>query len=117
MRGGHTLARHVGKTEKWLRDRLAQGLVPDAASSFVSYDEAVAAVDAAIEAARDKIGEWLKQDADPRVILLHPVNPPVGRLLSRDSGEVIAAPRVCVVLERAADTEHGFFVRTAYPKR
>jgi hypothetical protein len=95
--GGHTLARHVGKTDKWLRDRLAQGPVPHAVSSFVSYEEAVTAVDAVIAASTAAIDDWLLQDTDPRLILLYRVNPPVGRLLQRHTADVIAAPRVCVV--------------------
>jgi Bacterial CdiA-CT RNAse A domain len=59
--GGHTLAKHVGKTEDFLRTRLATEPHIDAASTFYNREIAEEWLSAVLHDNQSKIVTWLSR--------------------------------------------------------
>src|SRR3982750_1152674 len=57
-RGGHTLGRHVGRTDEQLRERLQHERNISAASTYTDRETAERAVTAAIESSQGKLQRW-----------------------------------------------------------
>lgn len=114
-RGGHTLARHVGRSVEELRQRLAREAGISAASSFTDRRAAERAVARALARHGERIAGW-SQRGPRRPNLALDVDAPGGETLGITlvRGAATAQPcrRARVVLR--ADGE-GFFVLTAYP--
>lgn len=113
--GGHTLARHVGLTDRQLAERLRREPSIGAASTFVDRQSAERAVAATLERHRARIERWLagRSGADLALELRDAAAGPLGRVLLRGAREPVAATGARVVLRRRG--EGGFFVLTAYP--
>jgi hypothetical protein len=117
--GGHTIARHVGKTEQELRRRLASNPRMDAASSFVDLAQATQAVDAALLAHASAIARWLARNG-PRALnstltLRWDQGRPLGQVLLRATGRVQTSSRMRLVLRLASLSNKGYIVVTAFP--
>lgn len=112
--GGHTLARHVGRSDADLARRLRREPNLAAASTFLDRASAERAVAAALAAERGRVEAWagrggrstiaLRWRGDGRV---------VGRVLERGAAAPVPAEGARVVLRRQGD---GWFVLTAYPE-
>ncbi len=116
-RGGHTLARHVGKTDAELRDRLRREQI-SSASTYTDRAAAEHAVGAALAAGGRALDAWQNRTGRRPNLVLHyrsPNHEPIGRSLSRSREAAEPAARALVVLrwdERAGD----FYVLTSYPE-
>ena len=113
--GGHTLARHVGRSDAELAERLALESSLAAASSFEDRATAERTVGAALAAERDRVDAWLRRErGETLAISSRGGTAPVGRLLERGAttSEPVTGARV-VLRRRGA----GYFVLTAYPER
>ena len=86
--GGHTIARHVGRTEAQLRARLAQQANIPAASTFKTLQEAERAVAAALRANKEAIKIWAKT-----------ANPGQTKAFAYDAGRIIGK-EWCAALDR-----------------
>ena len=117
--GGHTIERHVGKSEDELRQRLVDEALRYA-SSFVDLSEAEAAVNAALDANSAEIAGWVASFPEPgrlrKLVLHHEAPGPVGRLVAADNERVDSASRVRVVLWRTSIRDNGYIVLTAFPE-
>lgn len=111
--GGHTLDRHVGRSDAELLRRLAEERGISAASSFTDRATAERVVAATLERERGRIDRWLERGGgnlaldyrgDPGEI--------VGRTLLRGDREPRATGEARVVLRRR---DGSYFVLTAYP--
>ena len=114
--GGHTIARHVGKPEQWLLDRLAKQPKIPAASSFTDLEKARLGIRAALASHRARINNWAAStgrnkrrawDYDGQYI--------IGQVIERGAapGEISRSSDLKVVLQ--ADGEGGCTLLTAYP--
>ena len=116
-RGGHTLARHVGKTDADLRDRLRREQI-SSASTYTDRAAAERAVGTALAAGGRTLEAWQSRTGRRPNLVLHyrsPNHEPIGRSLSRSQQAAVPADRALVVLrwdERAGD----FYVLTSYPE-
>ena len=116
-RGGHTLARHVGRTDAELRDRLRREQI-SSASTYTDRTAAEHAVGAALAAGGGTLEAWENRSGRRPNLVLHyrsPNHEPIGRSLSRSRQSAVAADRALIVLrwdERAGD----FYVLTSYPE-
>jgi hypothetical protein len=116
-KGGHTLARHVGKTDAELSDRLRREQI-SSASTYTDRAAAERAVGAALAAGGRTLEAWQNRTGRRPNLVLHyrsPNHEPIGRSLSRSQQDSVPAARALVVLrwdERAGD----FFVLTSYPE-
>ena len=118
QRGGHTLARHVGRTDLELRDRLRREPHISAASSYVDRAAAELMVGLALERERGRLQSWERRHGSRPNLVLHvdaPRGPPIGRVLLRGASTAVPAASALVVLRW--DVGAGdFFVLTSYPE-
>jgi hypothetical protein len=118
QRGGHTLARHVGRTDLELRDRLRREAHISAASSYVDRAAAELMVGLALERDRARVETWQRRRGSRPNLVLHvdaPRGPPIGRVLQRGAASTVTATSALVVL-RWDDESRDFFVLTSYPE-
>ena len=113
-RGGHTLERHVGKDETWLRARLAQDPQLSRASSFPDVGTAEKVIVATVNANKERVGEWLRTGrVGARLTLDFEGQQKIGIGVSRRSQQAFDCFRARVVLQSLKGNE--YFILTAYP--
>ncbi len=115
--GGHTLRKHVGRTDDQLRERLRHERNISAASSWTDRDTAERAVGSALQQNRDKIDHWLnRSEGHPNLVIdydgdsLHPI----GRSLRRDADQPEPCAHATIVLKWLGP-DH-YYVLTSYPE-
>ena len=117
-RGGHTLARHVGRTDSQLLDRLAREPRISAASTYTDRATAELVVGLALERERGRVDAWRRRYGSRPNLVLHvdaPRGPPIGRVMRRGSRQSIPATSALVVL-RWNEGPQDFYVLTSYPE-
>jgi hypothetical protein len=113
--GGHTLARHVGRSPAELADRLAHEHGVRTASTFPDRATAERAVAIALDRYRERIDSWCgRGPRRPNLALTvrSPDGRPFGLSLSRGDRSPREASAARVVLRARGE---GFIVLTAYP--
>ena len=114
--GGHTLTRHVGKTDAELRDRLRREPDISAASTYNDRDTAERVVAAALKSTDRSFAAWRARSGPRPNFVLHYVgSETIGRSLSRGRSAAVPCRQALVVL-RWTDRSGGFFVLTSYPE-
>jgi hypothetical protein len=114
-RGGHTIARHVGRTDAQLRERLARESI-SAASTYTDLDTAERVVGLTLRRHAARVQRWeAREGPRPNLVLpfAAPDQPPIGRVLQRGAREAVEAYAAVVVLRWRPD---GSFVLTSYPE-
>ena len=115
-RGGHTLARHVGKSDADLRARLQQESRISAASTYTDRATAERVVAHTLQRNRVRVDQWLGREG-PRPNLAIDYHGksgnPIGRSLTRRGRQPVACTDAVVVLRWDGD---GFYVLTSYPE-
>jgi hypothetical protein len=117
-RGGHTLARHVGRTDSQLLERLAREPRISAASTYTDRATAETVVALALERERSRVQAWRGRYGSRPNLVLHvnaPRGPPIGRVMRRGSRQSVAGTSALVVL-RWDEGPQDFFVLTSYPE-
>ncbi len=112
--GGHTLERHVGKSDDFLRQRLATEPNISGASTFTDRATAEWAVAEALRRNEARIEAWL-QSGEQRFVFDADLDRPVGRYLTRSMSQPKTVSGVRVVLVRDATRPAGYLILTAYP--
>lgn len=117
-RGGHTLARHVGRTDEQLRQRLRSQPNISAASTYPDRPTAELIVATLLDAEASRIRSWARRTGSRPNLALRtrtPRGPPTGRVLERGAKTPVEAHHAVVVLrwDTAANT---YFVLTSYPE-
>ena len=113
--GGHTLERHVGKTEAQLAQRLASETRISAASSFTDRSVAESAIAEAISRNQSAIDSWMKSRGN-RYTIDYNANRIIGITLRRRASKATSASRMKIVLQRSDKLPPGYFILTAYPE-
>jgi hypothetical protein len=114
QKGGHTLSRHVAKSDDDLRQRLANEQI-SAASTYADRQTAEQAVGAALAQNRDRIRHWLsRQGHHLNLVLDYHGDQPLGRCLRRGQSSSHACKDSVVVLKWAGPGQ--YFVLTSYPE-
>jgi len=114
--GGHTLRKHVGRTDAELRERLDRERDISAASTWNDRASAETAVGAAIAESGSKISRWLERDRHPNLVLDYQGDPahPFGRTLRRGETQIQPCAQAVIVLKW--DPPSSYHVLTAYPE-
>lgn len=114
--GGHTLARHVGKTDDELRGRLRREPDISSASTYADRATAEAVVGAALSLAPRSFDFWRRRAGRrPNFVLHFTADHVIGRSMAR--GRVEAAPcEDALVVLRWDDRRQAFYVLTSYPE-
>ena len=116
-RGGHTIARHVGKTDAELFQRLDRERGISAASTYSDLDAAERTVARTLAAAGQRLDAWLaRQGSRPNLALDYAGRPgeAIGRSVKRGRKDVVTCTRAVVVLRWTRGRE--FYVLTSYPE-
>ena len=113
--GGHTLRKHVGRTDDELRQRLRHERNIAAASTWTDRAAAEQAVGVTIAQNRNKISSWLDRPSRANLVLDYDGDPahPIGRTLDRDASQAAPCSHAVIVLKR---TDNLYYVLTAYPE-
>ncbi len=114
-RGGHTLKKHVGRTDEELQERLRRERNISAASTWTDRETAEATVAEALRAEQDRIENWMRRGYPRANLALHyNAQRPIGRSLRR--GEEQTADCTSAVIVLRADGPESFYVLTTYPE-
>ena len=115
--GGHTLRKHVGRTDEQLRERLRHERNISAASTWADRDTAEHAVGSALEQNRSKIDRWLNHEGGhPNLVIDYDGDPsrPIGRSLRRDADRLEPCAHATIVLRWVPPSD--YYVLTSYPE-
>jgi hypothetical protein len=113
-RGGHTLRKHVGRTDDELRERLDRERDISAASTWTDLAAAEETVAAAARANQNKIESWERRgDRRPNLALHFDAGRVIGRSLIRGADQVVPCTQAVVVLRAEGE---GFYILTTYPE-
>jgi hypothetical protein len=112
---GHTLDKHVARSDEQLAEALARKLKPAAAvSSFADQATAERAVAEVLRGQRRGVEAWLAGDT-MRYTAEVDLGRPVGRRLAKGAAAPVEVRGVRVTLIRDPSAPLGFFVLTAFP--
>jgi hypothetical protein len=115
--GGHTLRKHVGRSDAELRDRLRHERNISAASTWTDRQTAERAVGIALQQSRDRIDRWLNRPGGhPNLVIDYDGDSshPIGRSLRRDADEPQPCAHATIVLKWIASND--YYVLTSYPE-
>ncbi len=113
--GGHTLRKHVGRSDSDLAERLQRETNISAASTYSDKAAAQQVVAAAIAANAQRIDTWLASAAPGNTLALHYRGTAViGRGLER--GEASASKRTDAIVVLRKTEDGSYFVLTSYPE-
>lgn len=114
-RGGHTLARHVARTDEELEERLRRERNISAASTWNDQETAEEVGGEALKAERGRIESWMRRGYPRANLALHyDAGRDIGRSLRRGESQSVACRSAVIVLR--ADGPDSFYVLTAYPE-
>jgi len=114
-RGGHTLARHVARSDAELRERLGREGNISAASTWMDRETAGETIAEALRAERGRIESWMRRGHPRANLALHyETRREIGRSLRRGETKAVRCRDAVIVLR--ADGADGFYVLTAYPE-
>ncbi|WAC72093.1 hypothetical protein OU995_21365 [Roseateles sp. SL47] len=115
--GGHTILKHVGKTESQLRARLAAETKIPAATTFRTLADAERHVSAAVRANASKIETWAKtaKVGGKPFSFQYQASMSVGEGVVRTTGQFQQMTRLVVVLRRVQQQNRVYFILTSYP--
>ncbi len=115
--GGHTLRRHVDRTDEQLRERLESESNISAASTYTDRATAERVVATVLLQERVKIQHWLQSsDGHANLVLDYDGDAahPIGRTLRRGESTPQPCSRANVVLKW--DSPNAYHVLTSYPE-
>lgn len=112
--GGHTIERHIGKSDDFLYNRLETSSI-SAASTFFELNQAGQVIENAIYYNWDYVNDWINGNGGFRLVLEYTHNNDVGKVLRRDQYYPYNTRSFKVVLQRASCLDYGYMILTAYP--
>ena len=114
--GGHTLARHVGKSDVELRERLRREPQISSASTYTDRTTAEAIVGAALSSAGRSFDVWRNRTGRrPNFVLHFAAHHVIGRSVERGHIEATPSEDALVVI-RWDDRRQQYYVLTSYPE-
>jgi hypothetical protein len=114
-RGGHTLKKHVGRTDQQLQERLRQERNISAASTWTDRETAEVTVAKAFRAERGRIENWVRRGYPRANLALHyDAGRVIGRSLRGGEDQTVNCTSAVIVLR--ADEPDSFYVLTSYPE-
>ena len=112
--GGHTLRKHVGRTDDQLRERLRHEREISAASTWTDRETAERAIGIALSQNEEKIQRWLARDSHPNLVLDYNAPQPIGRSLPRHADQPEPCSHATIVLRWSGPG--SYYVLTSYPE-
>ncbi len=113
--GGHTLRKHVGRSDDELRQRLRRERNISAASTWTDRATAESAVGVALQQNRERIDRWLSRSGGhPNFVIDYDSDRPLGRSLRRDADQPTPCAHATIVLKWTGSND--YYVLTSYPE-
>jgi Bacterial CdiA-CT RNAse A domain len=113
--GGHTLERHIGRSDAELAERLRRERNISAASTWIDRQTAEITIAQALRAERGRIESWMRRGMPRANLALHyDAGHVIGRSLRRGNTQPVDCTRAVFVLR--ATGPNSFYVLTAYPE-
>lgn len=113
-RGGHTLARHVGKSDAELRARLQAEPDISAASTYFDEDTATRVVTEVLSKKGSELQKWENREGSrPNLALRLDIGEPIGRSIKQGQSNAKEVDSAVVVLRWAGS---DWYVLTSYPE-
>ncbi len=115
---GHTIERHVGKTDQFLRNRIKEEDL-DSASTYNSYSEAEEYTNNVAVSKKPEIEAWLKSGKSKKAFTAQFDGAQIGKRITRD--EIVAGvdphpvDAATIVLKRDSSAPDGYYVLTSFP--
>jgi hypothetical protein len=110
--GAHTIAKHVGKPESFLRHRLTAESGIGAASTFYDRQVAENAISGLLRENQRTVDRWLSGRMDG-LVLRGRISTPAGVLIARGSSDLVPGHGIKIILRRSAKMENGYLLVTA----
>jgi hypothetical protein len=114
--GGHLIAKHVGKSEAELLQRLAAEPKITGSSSFFDRASAEKAVSQTLSSRNADIQAWLSGEGK-KLQLDHRLLTPVGITVSKGANSAVQTNNLRVVLVRDAKMPTGYKILTGFPRQ
>ncbi|MDC0857370.1 hypothetical protein OAP83_01495, partial [Rickettsiales bacterium] len=119
--GGHTIERHVGKSDEFLVDRVNNPTSVDirqskisGASSYTNMQTAQRVISETINQNRNKIQNWLRNSNKPTLVINNKFDDVIGRgVLGRGS---VAQNKLNAKTVLKKDGKGGYSILTSYPR-
>ncbi len=112
--GGHTLRKHVGRTDEELKDRLTREHI-SASSAYTDRTAAEGAIGDALLQNQTRIEDWMaRSGGHPNLVLDYHGDQPIGRTLHRGDSTSQPCSDAKVVLRWLSSSE--YYVLTSYPE-
>lgn len=112
--GGHTIERHIAKSDAYLRNRLNTSRI-SAASTFYELNQAGQVIYNAITRNSSRVNNWLNGSGGSRLVLDYSHRKNIGKVLKRGASRPYSTRKFRVVLERRNCSGYGYKILTAYP--
>lgn len=112
--GGHTDARHIGKSDNWLRKRLKDDPNLQAASTFTNEAAANRTQGRFVKKYKTEIAEWLKRGGNGTFVRSIDTKKPIGRVLPRGKHHPEGSSKAMVIVAKN-DSDLGYYIVTSYP--
>jgi Bacterial CdiA-CT RNAse A domain len=114
--GGHTLRKHVGRSDEQLRARLRHEKGISAASTYTDRAAAELAVGTALERDRGRVERWLERAGGraPNLVLDYHGDQPIGRTMHHGDSTSQPCSNAKVVLRMTGPGQ--YYVLTSYPE-
>lgn len=113
--GGHTIAKHVGRTEQQLRARLAAEPQRKIVSTFTNLRVAEECVSRAMRLNATRIKAWAQTGTNPKPLeLVEDAGKVAGFGVIRLSGQVVQLRKVLLVLKLQSYNGMPYYIFTAY---
>ena len=112
--GGHTILKHVGKTDEQLARRFIDEPERTLSSTFTDRPTAERAIERVISQNQSILDKWMSGDRYKK-ILHGELDDIVGRILVRDTGDLVSSSNVRIVLVRDASMSNGWRIQSAFP--
>jgi len=117
--GGHSIMNHVSIPKSQLAQRLentkALRYPPPAVGSFKNLSTAESAVSAALRQNKEWIKVWAASNPAHNLNMTYDTGKVIGSSLQRESGKLVDATKVRVILRYETFNNKPFYVLTSYP--
>lgn len=114
--GGHTIARHVGRSEAQLRARLAAQTRIPAASTFSTLKGAEQVISQGLKMHASQIIAWTRSaQAGSKLAFTYQSSSVVGQGVIRSSGQLVNMTKIRIVLKYETYNKMPYYVLTAFP--
>ncbi len=112
--GGHTIERHIAKSDAYLRNRLNTSNI-SAASTFTELNQAGQVIVNAINANSSRVNSW-RNSSSSSLVLNYTHRRTVGRIMYRSNlNSTVNSSGLRIVLRKRSSAPNGYYVLTAYP--